>query len=315
MGYKEAWQNDNHSKLFGKAIREKNTLYFLRKFKRYLPARCLNYVVNSYDTQNVSILDIGCAAGDFYAYLASIHSSVNWTYEGVDISKPAIEIARKHFGKDLFHLISTDEDLVGKKADIILSVDVLIHQVEPFQHLERIFNCANKLLVVSLRTRETGDTVLDPELSCQINYGQWVPFIVFNIKQLYRVILGLTANPLKLKCFKEYQILGGENKRFLPKDLYTEDPKTAITTLLIEKCKNGAESEIDEYEYMSIPIPKKSLTFRLLSRFLASMQLDKIVARKFSERIVSIEEILKYTKIVSSKKINPNQILKSISPK
>jgi len=188
-------------------------------------------------------------------------------------------------------------------------VDVLIHQEEPFQHLERIFDCANKLLIVSLRTRETGDTVLDPELSCQINYGQWVPFIVFNIKELYKVILGLAPEPLKVTCFKEYQILGGENKRFLPKELYTEDPKTAITTLLIEKCENEVESKIEEYEYMSIPIPKKSFTFRLLSHFLANIQLDKIVARKLSERIVSIEEILKYKKIVSSKKINSNQIL------
>jgi len=309
MSYEEAWQNNEHSRQFGKAIREKNILYFLRRFNRYLPARCLSYVVNSLCSHNVSILDVGCAAGDFYAYLASTRSSGNWTYEGVDISRPAIEIARKRLGKDLFHLISTDDDLVGKMADIILSVDVLIHQVEPFQHLERIFDCARKFLVVSLRTRETGDTVLDPELSCQMNYGQWVPFIVFNINQFYEAILRLTSKPLKLTCFKEYQILGGENKRFLPKDLYTEGPKTAKTTLLIEKCQNGVESKIEEYEYMAIPTPKKSFTFRLLSRFLANMQLDKIVTRKFSERIMSIEDILKYTNIVSKRKIKANEIL------
>jgi len=307
--YKEAWQKVEHSKQFGKSIKGKKTLLFLDRFKRYLPARCLNYAVNSLGTQNVSILDVGCAAGDFYAYLESIRSSVNWTYEGVDISKPAIEIARKHFGEDLFHLISTDGELVGKRADIVLSVDVLIHQVEPFQHLARIFDCAGKLLVISLRTRETGDTVLDPELSCQINYGQWVPFIVFNIKQLYKAIFDLTPKPLKLTCFKEYQILGGENKRFLPKDLYTENPKTAITTLLIEKCENDVASNIEEYEYISIPRPMNSFTLRKLSRFLAKMNLDRVVARKFSERIVSIEGLLKYTTVTSKRKINPNQIL------
>ena len=60
---------------------------------------------------------------------------------------------------------------------------------------------------------------------------------------------------------------------------------------------------------MSIPMHKRRFTFRLLSHFLANMQLDKIIARKFSERIVSIEEILKYTNIMSNKKINANQIL------
>jgi SAM-dependent methyltransferase len=310
MDYSDAWQKEEHSKQFGKAIRKKNLLLFLSKFQRYLPARCLNYLILRSADKNISILDVGCAGGDFYAYLSCVASEYKWDYEGIDISEPAIKIARKHYGKDRFNLVSKDDDLGGREAEIVLSVDVLIHQIEPYLHLERIFNCARKYLLISLRTRETGNTVLDPDISCQRNYGQWVPFIIFNINQLYKQILGFTDKPLKITCFKEYKIFGGEGRRFLPKELYTEDPRTAITTLLIEKSENGAETEIEEHEYMSVGKFKKGHGFYLLSSVLGDTWLDRTVARTFSEKIRSIDEVLKYTNIVSTNNINISQIYK-----
>jgi len=304
MGYKEAWQKEEHSKQFGKAIKKKNTLLFLDKFKRYLPARCLNYVVNMPSKENISVLDVGCAGGDFYAYLSCMAPSRKWEYEGVDISEPAIEIAKKHYGENRFNLINRDDNLLGKNADIVLSIDVLIHHLEPFAHLERIFNCARKFLLISLRTRESGNTVLDPELSCQRNYGEWAPFFVFNIEELYKKILDLTQTPLKITCFKEYVILGGESRRFLPKELYSEDAKAAITTLLIEKAENVTETQIQEYEYKTKGKYKKNPGFSLLAQILLKTHLDKAVACTIVEKLRSIEEVLKYTNIISRRRIN-----------
>jgi SAM-dependent methyltransferase len=254
--------------------------------------------------ENISILDVGCAGGDFYAYLSCVASSRKWVYEGVDISEPAIEIAKKHYGENRFDLINRDDDLVGKNADIVLSIDVLIHHLEPFTHLERIFNCAKKFLLISLRTRESGKTVLDPELSCQRNYGEWVPFFVFNIEELYQKISDLTQTPLKITCFKEYIILGGESRRFLPKELYSEDAKAAITTLLIEKIENDTETQIQEYEYKTKGKYKKNPGFSLLAQILLKTHLDKAVACTIVEKLRSIEEVLKYTNIVSRRRMS-----------
>jgi len=310
MDYSDAWQQEEHSKQFGKAIRKKTLLLFLGKFQRYLPARCLNYLIHRSADERISILDVGCAGGDFYAYLSCVAPAYKWDYEGIDISEPAIKIARRHYGKERFNLISKDDDLGEREAEIILSVDVLIHQIDPFLHLERILKCARKYLLISLRTRENGDTVLDPNLSCQRNYGQWVPFIIFNSNQLYKKILKFTDQPLKITCFKEYKILAGEGRRYLPKELYTEEPRTAITTLMIEKSENETESEIKEYEYMSMRKFKKGHGFYLLSSVLRDTWLDRIVARTFSEKIRSIDEVLKYTNIVSVKNINISKIYK-----
>jgi SAM-dependent methyltransferase len=301
MNYSKAWQDKEHSKQFGKAIRKKNPLLFLGKFNRYMPARCLNFLVNTSTLKRISVLDVGCAGGDFYAYLSCVASSQKWDYEGLDISEPAIEIAKKHYGENLFKRIYNDDDLVGKYADIVISIDVLIHHVEPFQHLEKLFDCAKKFLVIELRTRETGDTVLNPELSCQRNYGEWVPFIVFNMNQLYKKILSLTHTPLKITCFKEYQILGGEGRRFLPKELYTEEPRTAVTTLLIEKCDHEADNQITEYEYTAKGKFKKGFGFNLLSYLSENRLIGRMVVEKYSEKIKNTEEVLRYTDIINKK--------------
>ena len=54
MDYSDAWQNEEHSKQFGKAIRKKNLTSFFSKFQRYLPARCLNYLIYRSADKNIS---------------------------------------------------------------------------------------------------------------------------------------------------------------------------------------------------------------------------------------------------------------------
>lgn len=301
MNYSKAWQNKEHSRQFGKAIRKKSPLLFLGKFNRYMPARCLNFLVNTSTAKQISVLDIGCAGGDFFAYLSCVASSQNWNYKGLDISEPAIEIAKKNYGENLFKQINKDDDWVGRYADIVISIDVLIHHIEPFQHLEKLFDCAKKFLVISLRTRESGDTVLDPDLSCQRNYGEWVPFIVFNMNQLYEKILSLASNPLKIICFKEYQILGGERRRFLPKELYEKESKTAVTTLLIEKCDHAAKNQITEYEYTTKGKFKKGFGFNLLSYLSENKLIGRMIVEKYSEKIITIEDILRYSETARKK--------------
>jgi SAM-dependent methyltransferase len=308
MNYSKAWQDKKHSRQFGKAIKKRNLFLFLDKFNLYLPARCLNFLVNTSTAKRISVLDVGCAGGDFYAYLSCVASSQKWDYEGLDISEPAIEIAKKHYGEDLFKRICKDEDFVGKYADIVISIDVLIHHVEPFQHLEKLFDCAKKFLVIELRTRETGDTVLDPALSCQRNYGEWVPFIVFNMNQLYEKILSLAQTPLKITCFKDYQILGGERRRFLPKELYEEESKTAVTTLLIEKCDHEDDNQITEYEYTPKGKFKKGFGFNLLSYLSENRLIGRMVVEKYSEKIKTIEDVLRHSESTNQKTLTLNAL-------
>ena len=308
MRSEQAWQKEEHSRIFGKAIRANNKFLFTLKYQRSLPSRCMNYLLSASGGSGSSVLDIGCAAGDMYAYLACLPIFSQLTYRGLDISKPAIEHANRSFETDVFGVINGDEDLRDKEADIVLSVDVVLHQLQPFEHISNILGCARKYLVVALRTRDEGETVLDPELSCQRNYGEWVPWIVVNMKELYRTIITSSASHLRITSFKEYTIFGGEGRRYLPKDLYLEDSKTALSTLVIEKCEDLLESEITEYLYESRPAIsyKKWLFYSYLGAGLKKLGLDEYVARISCERVENIGEILKHTQILDIRRVDLN---------
>ena len=84
-----------------------------------------------------------------------------------------------------------------------------------------------------------GETVLDPNISCQSIYGRWVPFIVLNCDEVLAELMRLDPRPDRIKLVKDYIILGGSNGRFLPKSCYEESTGTAVTALLVEKGGDG----------------------------------------------------------------------------
>ncbi len=306
MSYRDAWQKGEHSKQFAKAVRANNAFLFVHKFQRYLPARCLNYVLGITPAAKISMFDIGCAAGDFYGYLTYLPMFSKVTYEGFDISNPAIDLANKYYSTDVFKLINSVDELEGRIADVVLSVDVIPHQLRPFEHLETILECARRYLVVSLRTRDVGKTVLDPELSCQRNYGEWVPWIVINTNELYSKIIQYSEKPVRIICFKEYIVFGGEGRRFLPKELYLEDSRTAVSTLIIEKCNSIRKSEAIEYYYKCKTNKSytKAVFFSKFGSCIKKLGFDKFITRIICERLKSIDEVLKHTTVINSKKIN-----------
>ena len=305
MQYASAWQNKEHSQQFGKAIRKKNVIDFVSKYNRYIPARCLNYLINSAKVAKPSILDVGCAGGDVYAYLSRVGASASWEYKGVDISAPAISLAQKNYGEDLFQLIGADDRLENESADIVVSIDVLIHHLSPFEHLATLINCTKKYLLIGIRTRESGATVLDPEFSCQRNYGEWVPFLVFNLDELYTKIFELSGQPIKMTCFKDYQILAGKSRRFLPKELYSQEAKTAVTTLLIEKCDKPSDGHIEEYIIDKTKGKyKKPIGYDLLTLLYQKKYFANYILRNFTEKIKSIDDLLKYSEVIDTKVMN-----------
>ena len=113
-------------------------------------------------------------------------------YRGCDISQVAIEAARKKYPR--LDFVVTDiglNKIEGFNPDFIFSRDVILHQEDPFKFLRRICDMAKKGVFLRLRTRDKGKTVLDSELSCQISYGEWIPYIIINCDELVSFLNGL----------------------------------------------------------------------------------------------------------------------------
>ena len=310
MEFTAAWEKEEHAKRFGRAITLQNEFKFLLEFRPSLAARCLNFVSNVAQGSVISVLDIGCAAGDYYAYLTCQRASRKLKYEGVDISRVAIAAANRYYQTDRFQVIDGDEDLEAKTGDIVLSVDVLQHHPMPIDNLVQILKCAKQYLVVKLRTRDNGETVLDPERSCQRIFGEWVPFIVINTSELYRSILSSVPVPVRISSFKEYRMFAGSGPRFLPKELYLEESGTAVTTLIIEKRDPGQQNEISEYHYTSSESIALLRMFRWrIGHYAGKLGLDRIAAGYLRERITDISGVLKYGALTATKRIDTKDLV------
>jgi hypothetical protein len=71
------------------------------------------------------------------------------------------------------------------RADVVFCRDVVLHQLDPYGFLSTLLDIAAKALVLRLRTRDVGATVLNAEISCQYHYDRhWVPYIVLNTDEL-----------------------------------------------------------------------------------------------------------------------------------
>jgi len=247
-----SWQESDHavifdSRMFYPTFGLKQVYQNFNEFvllHKYLPSE-----------KRFTLVDIGCATGEISRYLRCARP--NMDYIGCDISKTALERARTKYPKVKFIDIDIGLSALKKIApDYIFSRDVVIHQEKPFDFLKLLCSFARRGVILRMRTRDKGKTVLDVENSCQLIYGHWAPFIIFNIDELIDYLISLKRCS-KISILKNYIPLGGFNARYLPKDCYLEDTGTAESAMYIEINEGVEKPEVlieQNQEDTSIPI-------------------------------------------------------------
>lgn len=108
-------------------------------------AEVLNEFVSSHTV--ATVLELGCGDGNQLG-LANYPD-----YTGVDVAPAAVETCRERFGDDptkrfLYH---SDEALLGLRAELVLSLDVIYHLVEDeilVTHLEELFGAADRFVIL-----------------------------------------------------------------------------------------------------------------------------------------------------------------------
>lgn len=200
------------------------------------------YLLEIFKSKNVkNVLDIGCATGTTYRLLSNKIRSSNFNYKGYDISETAVNYALALYNKNLFYSSHLHDfrNLKANEREVIFSRDTVMHQDEPFKFLKALIEYSSRFLILRLRTRDNGETVWDTSSSCQMHYDKfWMPYIVINIDELIEFILSI-RKPVSIKVNRSYEVLGGFNFRFLPKDLYFKSAGGAETSLCIEFDNTG----------------------------------------------------------------------------
>lgn len=233
MSYFDAWVRTDHARLFD-AWSRVPTFVLQDRFERCNEIQMLRQVLVSRNGA-CTLLEVGCATGEFYRYLMSRYPKIS--YAGCDISEVALERARHKFGSDKRFLL-TDPNLEAVEQlepEIVFCRDVILHQPRPFEFLRKLYSIARHALVLRVRTRDVGATELDPDKSCQLNYGVWAPYMVLNCRELIEQLRKMKPQPRRVHLAKHYMVLGGHHSRYLPKDCYLTETGTAESGLLIEK--------------------------------------------------------------------------------
>jgi 2-polyprenyl-3-methyl-5-hydroxy-6-metoxy-1,4-benzoquinol methylase len=228
----EAWADNEHAQVFD--YLHNRPKYFLRRhYESFNEGRLLSQKAPF--LKGNSIYEIGCATGELYRYLSAYHKQFEYT--GFDISRPAISRAKSKYPNANFKLLEDNhESLVDKfgKASVVWCRDVVLHQENPYEFLERLINLTEEALILRLRTREKGETLLDVNHSCQFHWDRhWVPYIVLNTNELLD-FLGQHKQVSEIIVARRFEVLGGHNFRYLPKELYEKDTGTAETALFIK---------------------------------------------------------------------------------
>ena len=238
-----AWGREQHAVHFD-ALSHVPRFVLRRSYERFNEVRLLNAALDHAREPSL-LLEVGCATGEFYRYLTLRHPRV--TYVGCDISRPATERACQKYPEGRFILTDVDLKAVNHvDPDVIFCRDVAHHQPDPLAFIRKLYGMARSLLVMRIRTRDAGETVRDPALSCQLNYGVWAPYIVVNSQELLKELAQFIPQPSLVRLVKHYMVLGGQHARYLPKECYFPETGTAESALLIEKGEGSAPCTIKE---------------------------------------------------------------------
>jgi SAM-dependent methyltransferase len=260
---REAWADQTHARTFDYLHAVPNRI--LRKhYESFNEGRLLDIFDHSISGNR--FFEIGCATGELYRYIARYKR--RFDYHGFDISEPAIARAKQKYPHAKFHRLTGGFEEIRRtygQPDVLWCRDVVLHQEDPLAFLDELIQMTREVLLVRLRTRDVGATERNSQISCQLHWDKfWVPYIVVNINELLQRIEA-HADVGKVVVGRAYEVLGGFNNRFLPKELYFSDSGTAETALFVQKGPRGAAGL--DVSFMDRPDrPQYTLGERVLRR-------------------------------------------------
>ncbi len=99
---------------------------------------------------NMSILDVGCAAGHYLNSIKTLSNKLN--YLGVDGNPKYINFAKKYYKNtgakfQTFDIYKLNQKKIGK-YDIVYCCNVLLHMPDIFQPLKNLLNVTNKICII-----------------------------------------------------------------------------------------------------------------------------------------------------------------------
>lgn len=257
----KSWQNNTHASFFNTWGSFSNQ-ELKKVYESFNDIQLL--ITHARAVQGRNFAELGCATGELYGYISRFLPQ--FKYHGFDISQSGLATAQKKYpqatfvrcGIDMADTKSLIKKTIGQFPDILFCRDVVLHQTKPFDFLTDLMSIPSELLIMRLRTRDQGPTLLDPNLSCQWNYGEWTPYMILNTDEMIETIKS-NPNVQSAHILKHYIVLGGQNNRYLPKDCFYPETGTAETAVAVRIAKEKVATPSITIEKAQESAPSYSL--------------------------------------------------------
>ncbi len=189
------------------------------------------------------VLDVGCASGGFFNIMRSLEPSIEYT--GIDISEPAIELAKNKYSEAQFQV--TDGMKIpfdDNSFDLVHCTSVLVIEHRYEEILKEMYRVSNRFVLVDMRLLKGIGNMLDVDQSYyRIKFDNeveeaTVPYVVCDVDRVVSYILGLAPKPEALKgtgYFHDVSPMAA-----------TPYPEVCMSVLLIQKGRSGTmDTELD----------------------------------------------------------------------
>jgi len=239
-----AWNSPSHLEAFSDWFEDLRIYRELRSRQIYQNlGRCLSEVVDQAEVIN----ELGVGGGRSYQFFTNLLNgrrkgrAKNGNYKGYNIAQQCVDLCNSTFGPR-FELV--DESSEFRKCDLFFFFDVLVHSEDPLALLDKVSLSTTKFLCFQTPTRDAGVTEYNPEKSCRLENGTWVPWIVFNLDEL--------LDELRERGFERFLVLkackdfSGGGKRFLPKEFF--EPAVGSARTAICAIKKDVSYGLEGYE-------------------------------------------------------------------
>jgi len=260
----DAWGDETHAMVFDYLHKMPNFIV-KRHYETFNEGRLLKDYAGMLEAGD--FFEIGCATGELYRYIKNFMP--DFKYQGFDISEPAINRARTKYRDGNFHLLTNGFDEIREnfgRPNVVWCRDVVMHQERPYKFLENVINLSRDVSILRLRTRDEGETVIDSNISCQLHWDKfWVPYIVLNINELIDKI-SENKEVSKIVISRSYEVLGGQNYRYLPKELYFKESGTSETAIMVIKGERNKTGKVDITFMDKQDRPKLSIFERIIRK-------------------------------------------------
>lgn len=165
------WDNDGQKRLY---LSERIRKLFVREFEHHLSA------LEQFSPGSGKLLDVGCGVGHFL----EAARRRGWQVQGLDISRPGSEVARKTYGIPVKVGTLEEADFAQGSYDAITLWDVIEHIRRPVEALK----AANRFLrpggILAMKTPNESGFFKQFVLACYRSFGRHAAFL---LKYVYYV--------------------------------------------------------------------------------------------------------------------------------